>query len=84
MDPQDLANVLRGMYDDGKDQRRQVVMSLLFGIRYAGEIEACGASVAEIVRTAGLSKGYGTEVGKGCRPAEYVTVRDDRLPGGRT
>ena len=81
MDAQELANRLREMYEDGRGRGRAVTMAILFGIRYAGEIEACGASVADIVRRAGMNpKSYGTEVNKGCRLAEYVTVRPGSIP----
>ena len=77
MDAQELANRLREMYEDGLGRGRAVHMAILFGIRYAGEIEACGASVADIVQEAGtVPDNYATEVQKGRVLAEYVTVRD--------
>lgn len=83
MDPQDLASRLKDMYEDGKSRGRAVAMALLFGIRYARDIETCGASIPDIVRRAGLNpKSYGIEVRKGCMLAEYVTVRKGSLPAG--
>ena len=82
MDVEELANRLKDMYEHGKGERRQVAMVHLFGIRYAGEIEVCGASVADIVRRASLRESYGAEVQKGRRLAEYVIVREGSLPEG--
>ena len=81
MDAQELANRLREMYEDGRGRGRAVHMAILFGIRYAGEIEASGATAKDIVRRAGMNpNSYGTEVRKGCRLAEYVTVRPGSVP----
>ena len=81
MDAQELANRLREMYEDGRGRGRAVHMAILFGIRYAGEIEACGASPADIVQKAGtVPDSYATEVQKGRRLAEYVTVRPGSIP----
>lgn len=81
MDAQELANRLREMYENGRGRGRAVTMAILFGIRYAGEIEASGASPADIVRRAGMNpNSYGTEVNKGCRLADYVTVRPGSVP----
>lgn len=77
MDAPELADRLREMYEDGLGRERAVHMAILFGIRYAEEIEACGASVADIVRKAGtIPDSYATEVQKGRVLAEYVTPRD--------
>ena len=51
---------------------------LLFGIRYARELDECRDSVQEIVRLSGVPPSYVTEVHKGARLAPYVSVR--RLP----
>ena len=83
MDPQDLANRLRDMYTGGLDWGRAVTMVHLFGIVHARDLEACGASDEDIVRSAGMPKSYATEVHKGRRLAEYVTVRDGAFRGGR-
>ena len=80
MDPQDLANRLRDMRTDGLDRGRAATMVYRFGIMRARDIEACGASV---VRSAGMRKSYATEVRKGRRLAEYVSVRDGAFRGGR-
>ena len=80
MDAQELANRLREMYEDGRGRGRAVHMAILFGIRYGGEIKASGASVADIVRSAGIRKSYGTEVQKGRLLADYVTVRPGSVP----
>lgn len=81
MDAQELANRLKEMYEDGLGRKRAVLMAILFGIRYAGEIEACDASVKDIVRKAGMNPdSYGTEVQKGRLLAEYVTVRPGSIP----
>ncbi len=48
---------------------------LLFGIRYAREIDECRDSVQEIVRLSGVPPSYVSEVYKGVRLAPYVSVR---------
>lgn len=87
MDAQELADRLGEMYEDGlgrgrgRGRGRAVAMVHLFGIMYAGEIEACGASNEDIVRKAGMNpNSYATEVRKGRVLAEYVTVRPGSIP----
>ena len=78
MTPQELADILSRMYRDAPSGEKMPKVHL-FGIRYADEISACGASVAEIVRLSELSRTtLATEVGKGVKLARYVTVRPDR------
>ena len=48
---------------------------LLFGIRYARELDECRDSVQEIVRLSGVPPSYVSEVYKGVRLAPYVSVR---------
>lgn len=53
----------------------KVTMIHLFGIRYADEIERCGASCKDIAIKAGIQESYATEISKGVRLAKYVTVK---------
>jgi len=53
----------------------KVTMIHLFGIRYADEIKLCGASRRDLAITAGIQESYATEISKGVRLAQYVTVR---------
>ena len=84
MDARELADRLREMYEDGRGRGRAVAMVHLFGIMYAGEIEASGASNEDIVRIAGIGeanpRSYATEVQKGRVLADYVTVRPGSVP----
>ena len=74
MSAQDLADILRRMYEGAAD-REKVTMIHLFGIKYSGEIAACGASPSEIVGMAGLQRSYETEVNKARNLARFVTVK---------
>ena len=74
----ELSAALQTMYASAP-KGRQVTMVHLFGIQYAPEIRASGFAPREIVRAAGLSETYVTEVNKGIRLAPYVRVREDAL-----
>lgn len=50
-------------------------MVLLFGVKYAKEIEVCGEPVKNIVDLAIPGTQYATEVSKGKRLSRYVTVK---------
>ena len=77
MTPKELADTLSRMYFDAPSGEKMPKVHL-FGIRYADEISACGASVAEIVRLSELSRTtLATEVSKGVKLARYVILRSD-------
>ena len=69
------------MYESGRGKGQMVAMIHLFGIKYAAEIDVCGATPTELCRMAGLREAYGTEVAKGRRLASFVqlTPRAARL-----
>ena len=49
-----------------------VAMIHLFGIRYAEEIRASGASYKDVANAARIPESYGTEIGKGVKLSDYV------------
>ena len=87
MDQQELARILKEMYDNPVGARltttgnaRKKTMVHLFGIMYAQEIQKCGDSptrtAREIVQGAGIPKSYRMDIDRGRLLKEYVTVHD--------
>ena len=67
-----LAQSLRAAWEQAP--RGDVVVRIhLFGIENAAALE--GISLAGLVEEAGVPKPYATEIHKGMRLAEYVTLR---------
>lgn len=54
-----------------------VAMIHLFGIKYCREIARSGVRPIDIVLRAGMRGSYATEVSKGMRLAQFVTVREE-------
>lgn len=69
-----LGQTLNEMYF-GSKKGESVVMIHLFGIKYASEIKESGASMHSIVKTAGIPLTYATEVSKGVKLSQFVTVK---------
>ncbi len=63
------------MYEAGRGRDLMVTMIHLFGIKYADEIEVCGATPAKLCRMAGLRESYNAEVSKGRRLAGFVELK---------
>lgn len=68
----DLGAVLAKMYQSGEGKGSKTTMIHLFGIRYAREIEENCIPILGIVKSAGISSTYVTEVNKGIRLAKFV------------
>ena len=68
----ELVEILARMYSEGKAKSETATMIHLFGIKYAGEIRACGASPHDIAELATGYRSYGTEINKGMNLARYV------------
>lgn len=68
----ELASELRTSVN-GAPVGERVVSIHLFGIRRARELQ--GVSLKELVQIAGIPASYHTEVYKGMRLAEYVTLK---------
>ena len=90
MDQQELARILREMYDNTVPNRLakngqawKKTMVHLFGIMYAHEIQACGdfptRTAREIVQRAGIPESLHMDINRGRLLAEYVTVHDRRV-----
>ena len=71
---QQLGQKLHEMYFES-NKGVTVVMIHLFGIKYAHEIEESNASMKAIAKAAGIQESYGTEISKGVKLAEFVTVK---------
>ena len=69
-----LGNELNKMYTDAPE-KGAVTAIHLFGIKYANEINELGTSKKDVAKAAGIPESYGTEIGKGVRLAEYVTLK---------
>ncbi|MEP9400184.1 HTH-like domain-containing protein [Sphingomonas silueang] len=67
----DLARQLRAEYD-AAPKGCQLVSIHLFGIRNAKALQ--GVRKSDVAERAGLPSSYGTEINKGVRLAEHVTV----------
>ena len=66
----DLAARLAELHHDAKG-----IGVIIFGIKFAQEIEDCGHSVEAIVRLSGVPASYGREIYKGIRLVPYVSLR---------
>ena len=75
MRAEELAKELHRMYESGRGKNLMVTMIHLFGIRYADEIELCGATPTELCRMAGLRESFNAEVSKGRRLACFVELK---------
>ena len=76
MKPEQAADILRSMYDDGRKSGGKAVLAIhMFGIIYAKEISSL--NVKDILAIARMPASYATEISKGRALAEYVTVVKD-------
>lgn len=73
MQSHELVEILRRMHREGRANGEAKPMVILFGIKYAAEIEACGVSKDKLAKQAipGSTK-YGGEIGVGMKLARYV------------
>lgn len=69
----EAARILREMYDNAPPKEGGA-MVVLFGIRYAKDIQDSGLTATAIQRKAGF--GGWSEVGKGITLAKYVIEKD--------
>ena len=74
MNANELGAILRDMYQ-GADNGYAVVMIHLFGIKHAEQIRTSDATAKDIARAAGINDSYATEIQKGVRLAEFVTIK---------
>ena len=68
----EAADTLRHMYRNAP-KGEQTTFIRLFGIKYASEISSM--SLSDIVKVAGISPSYATEVSKGIKLAKYVELK---------
>ena len=74
MTKQDLGLKLKEMYENAP-KGEKVTMIHLFGIKYSEEMKESEASFQDVAIAVGIGKSYGTEIGKGSKLAEYVTIK---------
>jgi hypothetical protein len=74
MTKQELANTLMRTYEN--KAHNKTAMIILFGIKYAEEIASSGYTPNDILEYANMSSSYATEIYKGIRLSQYVTVND--------
>ena len=74
----ELGNKLNDMYENAP-RNEQSAMIHLFAIIFANEIEASGATNAEIVKAAKMGISYQVEVAKGRKLAKYVSVNPETI-----
>ena len=79
MEREQLSLRLREMYDAAADGDKHLA-PLLFGIRYADQISACGSSAKILAETADIPGAYGSEVQKGIRLSEHVELKSSSSP----
>lgn len=65
----ELGAILSDTYENAP-RGKQVIMVLLFGVRYREEIDRVG--LKDVIATSGIPLGYLAEVNKGMNLAEYV------------
>ena len=76
MEPQELADELKVMYYDGASKNERAAHVILFGIKYAAELNAAiqdGCSIEKIIKLSG--HGYIPEIKKGMTLAQYVELK---------
>lgn len=67
----ELAIILQRRYETAK--RNEAAMQIhLFAIEYADEIRKGDFTIAHLVETAGITKGYAAEISKGIKLSEHV------------
>lgn len=71
----ELGRKLKSMYDNAP-RGDQVAYIHLFGIIYSDALTNERLSKREILKNAGLPESYQTEISKGVRLAQYVTVNE--------
>lgn len=77
MNDMELAEILRGMYNNAR--RNEAVCQVnLFGILYAEELKNSGCTIKHIVELAGIQSGYVSEISKGMKLSRYVVPRGDQ------
>jgi hypothetical protein len=79
MTADELVEILARMHHDGYAAGEAKIMMILFGIKYADEIRACGQSTAMLAKRATTYENYGNEIGQGIKLARYVQPRHARL-----
>jgi len=76
MSETELGAILREMYENAP-RGDQAVQIHLFAIKYADEMTYRRVDKKEILKYAGLSQTYLTEISKGIKLAKYVTIKPE-------
>lgn len=72
----ELGAVLSKLYHNAP-KGEAVAMIHVFGIKYAEELESSRFNKKAVARAASIPESYGTEISKGMKLANYVTVKDN-------
>ncbi|WP_206512385.1 hypothetical protein [Colwellia sp. Arc7-635] len=70
----ELGGILKDKYHTAS-KGEAVAMIHLFGITYAEHIKATGASMRALIQAAGIPKSYATEISKGVKLANFVSIK---------
>ena len=74
----ELAQILREMYNAGLPEGRGVTAIHLFGIKYAYELRhLTNSHFRQMCSQVGMSNAYSTEINKGRNLADYVEIVKD-------
>ena len=78
----ELVAELKRMYDEGAKEGDRSAMHILFGIKYAKQIRACGETPAMIAKLAtdNPRSGYGSDINKGMLLARHVCLKPPKAP----
>jgi len=74
MTKNELGQILKDMYNNAP-KGETAAMIHLFGIKYSEKIKESKVSFKDIAIAAGIGESYGTEISKGAKLANYVTIK---------
>ena len=75
-----LARLLHRAAEKGESKEEKMVHLILFGIKYAGELDEYRGKATEVVRLSGVLPTPSTvEVNQGRKLAQYVTLNDETI-----
>lgn len=79
MDREQAARILRQMYDAGRERRESELSLVLFGVRYADQLDT-GVTVRSVVLAAGLAPSQEVRISLGRHLGLYVTPNAGPYP----
>ena len=80
MTTDELADLLFSAAEKGELKSEKMVHLILFGIKYAEELNEYRGKIADVVRRSGVSRSDSTvEVRHGMHLANYVSLNDEKI-----